>query len=127
MSFSSDKIKALYIELKATGQLESLENSKEIILYLLKENNMLAEVLDYAEVLKSNKNNSDVANYYISETLLNTPLKEGQSYVDTLEKFLPNDESSPGQITAKAKALFLDKGPKAAVDFMKEKMAFCQS
>jgi len=77
MSFSSDKVKALYIELKATGQLESLENSKEIILYLLKENNMLAEVLDYAEVLKENKNNSDVANYYISETLLNTPLKEG--------------------------------------------------
>ena len=52
MSFSSDKVKALYIELKATGQLESLENSKEIILYLLKEKNMLAEVLDYAEVLK---------------------------------------------------------------------------
>lgn len=97
------------------------------MLYLLKENNLLAEVLDFAEVLKDNKDASDIAHYYISETLLNTPLKEGQSYVDTLQKYCPQEGSSPGQITAMAKAMFLDKGPKAATDFLKGKMDFCKS
>jgi hypothetical protein len=57
--------------------LNELHNSKELVLYLLKENNMLVEVLDFAQVLKDNKDASDIAQYYISETLLNTPLKEG--------------------------------------------------
>jgi hypothetical protein len=57
--------------------LNELGNSKELVLYLLKENNMLVEVLDFAQVLKDNKDSSDIAQYYISETLLNTPLKEG--------------------------------------------------
>ena len=57
--------------------MSELHNSKELVLYLLKENNMLVEVLDFAQVLKDNKDASDIAQYYISETLLNTPLKEG--------------------------------------------------
>ena len=57
--------------------MNELHNSKELVLYLLKENNMLVEVLDFAQVLKDNKDASDIAQYYISETLLNTPLKEG--------------------------------------------------
>ena len=57
--------------------MNELHNSNELVLYLLKENNMLVEVLDFAQVLKDNKDASDIAQYYISETLLNTPLKEG--------------------------------------------------
>jgi len=47
--------------------------------------------------------------------------------VGALEKFLTQDSGSPGQITAIAKALFLDKGPQAATDFLKGKMEFCKS
>lgn len=54
-------------------------------------------------------------------------MKEGQSYVQILDKFLPQNNESPGQITAMAKALFLDKGPQAATDFLKGKMEFCKS
>lgn len=61
MSYNKNQIKDLYVQLKASGQLKELGNSKELVLYLLKENNLLAEVLDFAEVLKENKDESDIA------------------------------------------------------------------
>jgi len=55
MSFSKDNVKSLYLNMKANGQLSSLESSKELVLFLLKEHKMLLEVLDFAEVLSNGK------------------------------------------------------------------------
>jgi len=41
------------------------------MLYLLKENNLLAEVIDFSEILKENKSvSTDITHYYVSETLM---------------------------------------------------------
>jgi hypothetical protein len=39
--------------------------------YLLKENDLLAEVIDFSEILKSDQaTSSDITHYYVSETLM---------------------------------------------------------
>ena len=57
--------------MKANNELQYLSASKELLLYLLKENDLLAEVIDYSEFLKQNESiSSDITHYYVSETLL---------------------------------------------------------
>ena len=82
--------------------------------YLLKENGLTAEVLDFAEV----GSNSDIAHYYVSESILGMKLKHGQSYTNAVASV--DHGSAACQITQKTKALFLDQGEDVATQFLNE-------
>jgi hypothetical protein len=112
----------MYLQLKANEQLKHLSSSKELLLYLLKENDLLAEVIDYSEFLKTNESiSSDITHYYVSETLLQSQLRHGMSYEQAIDTVLePSTANSSCEFIQKCKAIFLDKGPQAAVDYMKD-------
>jgi hypothetical protein len=65
-SFDKTAVKQFYLKAKAAGQLEKLSSSKELMYYLLKENGLLGEVLDFSEATGK----SEISNYYVSETIL---------------------------------------------------------
>jgi hypothetical protein len=90
--------------------------------YLLKENDLLAEVIDFSEILKNDQTtSSDITHYYVSETLMQSQLRQGMKYEQAIDTVLENNDSSSScGLVQRCKAIFLDKGPQAAVDFMKD-------
>jgi len=96
--------------------MDKLNASKELMFYLLKENGLTAEVLDFAGV----GNNSDIAHYYVSESILGMQLKPGQTYTNALASV--EHGSAACQITQKTKALFLDQGVDVATQFLSEEL-----
>ena len=82
-SVSKDEVRKLYLKLRAQKNLKLGKNTQELILYLLKSSGLNAEVIDFCSLDQVSANNQLRA-YYLSETLLQTPIKKGKTYFDAL-------------------------------------------
>jgi hypothetical protein len=106
---------------KLRPQRESLSsNTSELLLYLLQQKGLHAEVIDYCDKLPK----QELARYYLTESLLHLPLKSG-TYTGALEKasVFSADDHSAMHLTQRTKAIMLDKGPDAAYAFFQDEFA----
>ena len=80
--------------------------------YLLKENKLVAETLDFSDATGK----SELSNYYVSEAILQSKLKWGQTYNSAIKDI-------DCEVTQKTKALFLDSGASEAIAYLNDKVA----
>ena len=73
--------------------------------------------MDFAEILEGK--DSDITHYYVSETLMNSPIRHGMKYEQAINTVLSPSNTSCSLIQ-QCKALFLDKGAQDATDFLKD-------
>ena len=78
------------------------------------------EIIDYC----SFDTECPIKQFYMAEALMQMELQKGTSYTKVLQraKVIPESgEITPCQLTQATKALFLDKGPKDAINFFEER------
>ena len=125
MSFTEKVMKDFYLKLRAS-KVDLSTDMSELLLFILSQNDMHYEVIDFCEHQKKLGLQSDIHSYYLSESLFKLELNDG-TYLEALEGsemfHQTSDDTSACQLTQKTKAMFLDKGAEEAIKYFKEKLS----
>lgn len=113
LSFTEEALKDIYYKIRASKSDLDL-NTSELLLYILQSKGMHKEVIDYCE---RKQNKAEIIQYYLTESLLQLPLKSG-SYSKAIDTLL--NASDACKLTQKTKAIMLDEGAEAAYSYFKD-------
>lgn len=121
-SFDKSAVKKIYLKLRATEKLNP--EGSELMLYILKALHLNQEVIDYC-TLSSAAATNNVKQYYMSEAMMQMPLRSKKQYHTTLKEVnvLPEDaaEMNACQLTQATKAVMLDKGGAAGYRYFQDR------
>lgn len=125
-SFGKEKLRELYLRLRATKMKRQdatfSADISELVLFLLSKAGMSEEIIDFCD--QGAQVNSDIEKYYLAEALFGLDLERGnfENALNQSEIFSNDNLTSACQLTQRTKALFLDAGAETAVRYFREQM-----
>lgn len=120
-SFTQKSLKQIYTKLRS---LKRLTKQDEVLLYILKSAGLNNEVIDYC----SKQCTSQIKKYYLAEALLQMDKSKSGSYLEALKQanVVKEGQQTACEVTQGTKAVILDKGVKAGLDYFEKEYASLQ-